>query len=386
MKKSITSVLALAIVSAASAQLTLTSANTPHSPSYEDDRNIFTNAGAPEHGESMEYDYSNIITSSSDVIPYMPAERSGFEGFTRFSYGSTLLGGIPLFSEYYTHKDATGIYRTGSYKLPQDVGLGTITGNDSDTLNFPGNNSIFENPAFDILYPASYGSTWESEFLFEVHFNLTVAAFGLNNVPGYRLQYCQQTDSVVGSGTLKLPGGSLGSFEYPVLLVKRSLNYIDSTFLGGAPAPEALLSAFGLTQGQASVSNTYYFYSPDFERPLLYFLMSSDWENVEFSYYSPKGIEHLSTNSLNATNSNIYPNPVQSGSVLNVTLNSVYEPAKIRIISLNGTEILNETIATTHSESFSIQIPSSASNGIYICQILDQNGAIILNNMITIAE
>lgn len=386
MKKSITTLLSLAVVSLASAQLTLTGANTPHSPSYEADRNMFSGGAIPQHGNNVTYDYSNVTTSNSDMIPYMPAVRAGFESSTRFSYGSTPLGGIPLFSEYYTHKDATGIHRTGSYKLPQAVGLGTLSGNNSDTVHFPGNNSIFANPVYDIKFPASYGSTWESSYMFDVDFNLTISAFGLNGTPGYRHQHCLKTDTVVGSGTLKLPGGSQGSFEYPVILVKSTISYIDSTFLGGAPAPDQLLSALGLTQGFQSSINEYYFYASDFERPLLYLSMSSNWENILFSYYSPKGVEHLSTNSLSSINSNIYPNPIQSGDVLNVSMNSALEPSKIQIFGLNGTTILSQDIHTMQGNSFSIQLPQNAASGIYICQVVDANGAIILNNKITISE
>lgn len=386
MKNQITSLVALSLAFVSSAQLTLSSGNTPHSPSYEADRNIFSGGTVPLHGNNMTYDYSNVSTSNSDMIPYMPAVRTGFESSTRFSYGSASLGGIPLFSEYYTHKDETGIYRTGSYKLPQAVGLGTLSGNNSDTVHFPGNNSIFANPVYDIKFPASYGSTWESSYMFDVDFNLTISAFGLNGTPGYRHQHCLKTDTVIGSGTLKLPGGSQGSFEYPVILVKSTISYIDSTFLGGAPAPDQLLGALGLTQGFQSSINEYYFYAADFERPLLYLSMSSNWENIQFSYYSPKGVEHLSTNSLQASDSKMYPNPVQAGELLTFATTSSSEPTSMRIMTLNGIEIMHENISSMPSESFSIQIPSHLSKGLYICQLIDKTGAVILNNKVTIID
>ncbi len=386
MKKSITSILALALVTVSNAQLTLTSANTPHSPTYDDDRNFIVGAAAPQHGENMIYDYSTFITTETDEIPYMPADRAGYTQFTRFNYGFTLLGQIPLYAEYYTHKDATGVYRGGSYKLPQSESVGAISGNNQDTLSFPGSDSFFENPNYLIKFPATFGSSWSSEFIFDIDFNLTVAAFGLNNVPGKRVQYCTQMDSVVGSGTLKLPGGSLGSFEYPVILVKKTIMYIDSTFLGGAPAPAAILSAFGLTQGSTSSVQEYTFYAADFERPLMIFTMASDWQTVTECYYAPKGLEYLSTNSIDATNAQIYPNPINSGDVLNVAINSAIVPTQIRILSLNGQEILNENISEMNNQSFSIRIPNAASGGIYICQVIDENGAIILNNKISITE
>ena len=386
MKKSFTFLTAFAFVSLASAQLTLTSSNTPHNSTYEAEINIISNAFVPQHGNNLTYDYSNVTVSGSNVIEFMPAVRAGFESSKRFFYGSAFLGGIPLLSEYYTHKDETGMYRTGSYKTPQAVGLGALSGNNNDTVHFPGNNSVFDEPGYEIKFPASYGSNWVSNYLFDVHFNLTLTDFGLNATPGYRHQYCVHADTVVGSGTLKLPGGSMGSFEYPVIVVKSTISYIDSTFLGGAPAPDALLSALGLTQGFQSSINNYYFYAADFEHPLLYLGMSSNWQNIVYAYYSTKGIEFLSNNSLQAADSKIYPNPIVSGDVLHVSINSVQEPSKIQILGLNGSLILTEDIQAVQGNSFTLQLPNNVAGGIYICQVLDANGAIILNNKISISE
>ncbi|MDV7400435.1 hypothetical protein RZS08_53970, partial [Arthrospira platensis SPKY1] len=114
-------------------------------------------------------------------------------------------------------------------------------------------------------------------FIFPVNFNLTVSSFGLNNSPGQFVQYLEKKDSVVGSGDLIIPTLNGASIPYPILLVKSQTNVIDSVFLGGAPAPAALLMAFGLTQGSSYTDNYYYFYSPNFERPLMQLSMNSNW-------------------------------------------------------------------------------------------------------------
>ena len=59
-------------------------------------------------------------------------------------------------------------------------------------------------------------------------------------------------------GTLILPHpDGTGSIEIEALLMKESETAVDSIFLGGAPAPEQFVTAFGLIQG-ATITTTVY--------------------------------------------------------------------------------------------------------------------------------
>ena len=160
-------------------QVILTAENTPHNPSFEQLRhNIETGITPPAFGADIAYDYSDLITVEMETIPYYPATREGFEDDTRFVYAISSLGPLSLFSEFYTLKTEDGISRTGSYKLPQKVDLTLFTGNNTDTLSFPGNPSYFEEPKYILKYPVTYGSNWESTYYYTTEFEITVGAFG----------------------------------------------------------------------------------------------------------------------------------------------------------------------------------------------------------------
>ena len=391
MKKLFTTTIALAAIMTANAQLTLTSANTPHTAPYDDIRHLFDSAAFPQHGNNVEFDYSGLPPASPVTVKYNPVTRAGFDGYTRFSMGMAFLGNIPLYSEYYSHKDANGVFRIGSYKLPQSVGVGSLSGNATDTISFPGNNSIFANPGYLIKFPATYGSTWSDEYVYEVDYNITVAAFGLNNTPGQRKQYCTQTDTVVGSGNLILPAGNGVSLPIQVILVKRSIFYLDSTFLNGSPAPPALLNAFGLTQGSTSVQNVYSFYAADFERPVLQFEMSADWKSIVTSlnntYYTSTGIEqNLNINNLSTIVSKVYPNPVKSGEILNISLNNNHPISEFRLLSIEGKEVFYQNMQSSNDDQLAIQLPHSISKGTYVYQLIDKNGMVVSVNKLIVTE
>lgn len=91
-------------------------------------------------------------------------------------------------------------------------------------------------------------------------FEITVAAFGLNNTPGFHKRIAYNDRAVTGSGKLVMthPVGQ-PSDSMDVLLVKATEVRIDSFFVGGAPAPTPLLQGLGLTQGQmATTYKSYY--------------------------------------------------------------------------------------------------------------------------------
>ncbi|MDP4827334.1 MAG: hypothetical protein NWR73_06595, partial [Flavobacteriales bacterium] len=312
MKKAFTFLLLTSIFHFASAQLVLTANNNPHTAPYEDIREIVEiNIPAPQEGSNIVYDYSSLVAVDQDMIPYIPATREGFTDYDRFSYGFSSLGPVPLYSEYYTLKTAAGIQRTGSYKLPQNLSLELFTGSNLDSLIFPGNSEIFEDPVFDIQYPAAYASSWASDYTFTTNFNITVAAFGLNQVPGYQFQTVEFTMDVVGSGTLILPTLEGPSEPFDVLVFKDSRVMTDTIYLGGALAPAPLLDAFGLTQGQEYAQNRYFFYTENQERPLMVLNMSDDWLTVERCFFASEGITNSVATVENATFAKPFPNPVR---------------------------------------------------------------------------
>jgi hypothetical protein len=359
----------------ASGQITLDQNNVPHSDNHSDIRALnTTGVTIPAHGTNVLYDYSSLANTAIDTIPYIDATRTGFTAFTRFNYGYSTLNAFQLYSEYYTHKFNDGIARVGSYKLPESFSIGTITGGTNDELTFTGNNSVFVNPGYEVKFPSTYGTTWSSTYRFETDFELTVAAFSLASAPGQQRQNVTQTDSVVGWGQLRLPTLGGVSILYDVLLMKQSLNYIDSVFLGGSPAPAQLLAGFGLTQGQTGKVNKYVFYAAGFERPLLIIEMSDNWQTVERSYHTANGLATIGIEELGELNGlNVYPNPaVQGGTVLFANAKNA-PAADLWIFDAAGNPIHRSALSNANGTTLEWTVPTNFKQGMYIYQLW-QNG------------
>jgi hypothetical protein len=359
-----------------SAQITLNQNNVPHSASYSDVRAMNSSGIAvPMHGANVLYDYSALPMNSIDTIPYIPATRAGFTSYTRFNYSSSGLSGFQLISEYYTQKTNDGIAQTATFKIPQSFGIGAISGTATDSLIFPGGTNTLAQVPYDIKFPATYGSTWSANFKYVTEFALTVSGFGLNNAPGEQKQHVAFVDSVVGWGMLTLPTSNGASIFYDVLLVKESLTTVDSVFLSGSPAPAQLLSAFGLTQGQIGYRNRYYFYSPNFERPLLSVEMSANWQTAERSFHAATGL--ISAFGLDEQDNlqyiSVYPMPAKAGARVTFAVSQVAKQSVLKVYDATGKCLNQATLLATDAGLLSWLVPADLPAGLYTYQLIGDN-------------
>jgi hypothetical protein len=90
------------------------------------------------------------------------------------------------------------------------------------------------------------------------NFNLTVTAAGLNKTPCKHIYTVFRNDTIVGWGKARVYTPSGPSVYYDVLIDKINQYTVDSFLVNGAPAPPALLTAFGMTQGQQTAYNNRY--------------------------------------------------------------------------------------------------------------------------------
>lgn len=292
MKRSFTLFLLLCILSAANAQITLNEGNTPHSPDFTEVRFVTVNPAVDLNleGENIDYDFGSIPPELMFTDTFLPPTRPEFADATRFDLGSSSLGPLFFTGENYTRKDSTGIARLGNYKVAETLSMAPLTGNPDDVLEFPGNNSRFDEPNYELLYPVTYGSTWSSSAVYTSDYNLTIGAFGLNAVPGQNIQYADFQYEVAGWGQATLPTLDGPTIPYDVLSVKQTVTLVDSFFLAGGPAPAPLLNALGVQQGAQTIQNIYQLYAEGFETPILLLLMSADWQTIEEVQYPRDGL------------------------------------------------------------------------------------------------
>jgi hypothetical protein len=154
-----------------------------------------------------------------------------------------------------------GIYEAGINVPAQSYPLTGFTGKATDHLDIPAQHYILDEPKKIIEFPMQEGSSWSSESRRTVDFNLTVGAYGLNNVPAQHVWTVYREDKIVGHGKIRIYHPDGPSEYYDVLKTEVTEYAIDSFYLGGKPAPAALLKAFGAAQGQKiTIDNRVNFY------------------------------------------------------------------------------------------------------------------------------
>ncbi len=300
---------------AAQSALTLTQENFIVDPNegYFSKAIIPNNMLPPVEGGFTLYDYRNL-----DTLPgrwgwqYYPSSNPVFPNAIRYKETEVPFGPFNLERNYYEEINGTGFYEVGATMEAQEISLLPFTGNPNDVLAFPAQNDVFLTPRIKMTFPCTFESSWENEIYFNTIFNLTVTAFGLNNIPGNHKQIIIENSEVIGWGMAMIPKNNGTSIPYKVLYVRQIETAIDSFFLGGAPMPANLLAAFGLQQGS---SKTYYSYKLYRENSSLeLFRLSAEIEpnNILYGYYSNEAdIEQSMTGDfLYPLNPETYPMPV----------------------------------------------------------------------------
>lgn len=154
-----------------------------------------------------------------------------------------------------------GIYEAGIKVPQQSYPLNSFTGNAADHLDIAEQHYILDEPKKIIEFPMQEGSSWSSESRRSIHFNLTVAAYGLQDVPAQHVWTVYREERIVGHGKIRLYNPDGPSRYYEVLKSEITEYAIDSFYLAGQPAPAALLKAFGAAQGQKiTIDNRVNFY------------------------------------------------------------------------------------------------------------------------------
>jgi hypothetical protein len=171
---------------------------------------------------------------------------------------------VPGFVYFYSSVMAfpgDGIYEAGIKVPAQTYPLTKFTGKSTDHLDIPEQQYILDDPKKLIEFPMQEGSNWSSESRRTTNFNLTVAAYGLKNVTAQHVWTVYREEKIVGHGKIRVYHEDGPSDYYEVLKSEIKEYAIDSFYLGGKPAPAALLKAFGAKQGQKiTIDNKVNFY------------------------------------------------------------------------------------------------------------------------------
>lgn len=330
----------------------------------------------PQEGENINWNFTNDITEAQD-ISYSFEEYDNNPNFPDATAQSTYDAGLGSFvlesSRTYYKQDETGYFDLGFETLEAEFSLTATTFGPNDKLSIP--NSFNYNQTSKILdFPLTYGKSWEYNKREITPFSLTVAAFLLDNTPGEVVQNRSYTNSVVGWGSL-----TIGEYKnVPALLVKTTMTAVDSFYLGGAPAPAALLTAFQLTQGRTTGSTSYNYYISDgktaFNASAALLTKFSTGQNIVRAEYNTQ----MYDDGMSVENEklmNLFPNPANNSISFEINKES-NNNWTMTLMNINGQTIENRIINNSGLVIENINL-ENLTNGMYLTIIKDETGKIV---------
>jgi hypothetical protein len=337
--------------------------------------------GMPTFGANQNWDYSNLNTIGQGYgVNYNEIPTEPFFSNANFvfpDYFEVIAGERGYYYDEYHSLNDNGYQAIGFGVREQAYFIGDLTGSPTDSIVFHYQNQMYNNPRSILKFPFTYNDVVVSEFRKSLDFTLSVTPFGLNNASAQKVTHTVQVDTVVGWGKLKVPNiknGINSSIPYDVLLVKRTTVSVDSLYLYGMPAPEALLAAFSLEQGTATVSQRLLFWRANSKSLLMTMNLDNSGNLTGETTYDLNTDISTSVEISDDANSNmiVYPNPVQK--YLNVKLNeNLSANLNLSITDIFGTTITNKQLT---SNDLFLELPSQISNGTYFIKLSDEFGNI----------
>lgn len=339
-----------------------------------------TGASAPEIGEGLVWDFSGLSLDGSFTADYEEPSSPLFPqaNITEPSF-ATLLGGLGVQTGLnYNSIDDSGYGSWGSIGEQVTVPLAPVTGMDTDNL------TILElviqyNQRRDILkFPLNYGDSWTHSETYNVDFLVTVAGFGLQNVPAGQTIQDSVSYEVAGYGTVILPNPE-GSDQEPVsiegLLIKRDRITINNYTLGGQPAPQLMLDAFGLTQGESQVTTRYFIYAKGLPRTAANIGVDANGEITSFTISDDitQLISSTSQPTAEPLQAKAFPNPIVAGEALSVELPATIQNGTLQLLDAFGRQAATWPVSGLQGQIVPCNLPAHLQAGLYVYRIMENN-------------
>lgn len=210
-------------------------------------------------GQNQTWDYSTLNIKDTTAINYLaPVVNDSFSSATYMTavteiYGVGSASSVSN-SKYYGELSTSGFASLGKSIQQVNINLGV------GSIVLPVQSIRSSDKVYSANFPMHFADSSAKSGIIEIY-KMVVTAPPLvsPNSPGYEESITAYKNRVVASGQLKLKGYSN---TLPVLVLKNSTATKISYFINGAPAPAALLSYAGVTNGAITNSYSYSFYSP----------------------------------------------------------------------------------------------------------------------------
>jgi Secretion system C-terminal sorting domain len=282
-----------------------------------------------------------------------------------------------------------GVEEKGIYLNEQRYGLGGLTGNTNDSLIFPFQGAVYPNGRKLMQFPASYQSGWHTKSRRVVDFNLTVTAAGLHNTPFQHVFTIFRTDTIVAWGKMRVYANGAPSIAYNVLIDKNAQYAIDSFFVGGQPAPAALLTPFGMAQGQqTSLTNRYLVYREGNSTPLA--VLNYGANNFTTAVNLFTDTENLTTTGLETPlkadyATTLFPNPSSTGQINLHIMGNAPKLSTYTVTDQLG-RIVQSGPAVQEAEILTLQFNGQFPNGLYVLQVQDDKKQTVITEQFVLEQ
>ncbi len=365
------------------AQVTLTADNFPFGDPAENDTffvDTMHTYPLPQAGENQVWDYTDLTRDLIFELVYDEVEAT--DAFPDADYQFNIrgqLGGFATTGLGYGIENDTGRYTIGNLVPEQVIPLTTITGGPMDELRFPADTSYFNSPRIPL--PFTFGDGFEINVEDSAtDFLLTVAAFGLNMVPGAAIRNRRTETEIIGYGTLTMPTESgAPSDPFEVLLLRETESDTAFYTLGGAPAPPNLLVAFGLEQGSVTNDTTYAFFRPGFDRAVVSFQTAG---NLQFR---PDGATlNTSVRTFSGPEVSLAPNPVLAGGTVTVRAAAPLGEGNWQVFDTQGRVLVGGALPGGAADRLRMELPHSITPGLYYYRMTAKNGALMSTGKILV--
>lgn len=334
----------------------------------------------PTEGEAQTWDYSSMELTTPYSYARATASHPDLPEVNLSATSTVLqLGLIPQTYTFYEVLDDDEYSTVARLSTLGSSSLEVLSGNPNDTLTLTGEFNIYPEPLYFYQFPVNFGDSYTTNNVYVTETELTVEGFGIDHVPGNRTFYSTRTNSIVGYGTLILPHpDGTGSISIEALLQKKENMAIDSTFLGGQPAPPELLAAFGLQQGTVTTSSDYTFIAKNLPRSAFEIefndgtvsraTMSDDVKDLMSSIYPV--VENL----LPVT---VSPNPSTGVFQLDFEKRDAAD-WQLSVFNSLGQLVEQQVLnAAVGSHSITISLPSYITSGLYHFTIENEKGQLV---------
>jgi hypothetical protein len=222
-----------------------------------------TPISTPVAGDNQTWDFTNHAELNTNPIGgalFLTPTNAIFNTATyavnnnsSYSLGGAVTTNNVSVTNYWELLDL-GLFQNG---LSQNaVAIGTVP-SFGLTVNFPIQNKRLSSSLMFIFFPAKLGDViTNSNIIDNTNYTVTAAAFGLNNTPGQTRETYSNSIEIIARGNANLKG-----FGTKRCLIAKDITSIrNNYFLGGSPAPAALLTNLGLVDGEVNTTTTYKYF------------------------------------------------------------------------------------------------------------------------------